>query len=83
MYCPAYIVEPLNNRHIGTDHFVHYREVVPFGGKNALPLYRLVHWKVSFIQRCPLSFIGGFTVYTSIPILFQVSLRYVRVGVIT
>ena len=23
-----------------------------FGGKNVLPLYRLVHWKVSFIQRC-------------------------------
>ena len=31
-----------------------------FGGKNVLPLYRLVHWKVSFIQRCPLS---GSTVY--------------------
>ena len=27
-----------------------------FRGKNVLPLYtcRLVHWKVSFIQRCPL-----------------------------
>ena len=25
-----YTVEPLNNGHIGTDHFVHYREVVLF-----------------------------------------------------
>ena len=36
-----------------------------FRGKNVLPLYRLVHWKVSFIQRCPLfrvSFIRGSTV---------------------
>ena len=57
-------MEPLNNEHIGTDHFVHYREVVLFRGKNVLPLYRLVHWKVSFIQRCPLfrvSFIRGST----------------------
>ena len=49
-------------QHIGTDHFVHYREVVH---KNVLPLYRLVHWKVSFIKRCPLfrvSFIRGSTV---------------------
>ena len=41
-----YTVEPLNNGHVGTDHFVHYREVVLF--------QRLVYWKVSFIQRCPL-----------------------------
>ena len=26
----SYTVEPLNNGHIGTDHFVHYREVVLF-----------------------------------------------------
>ena len=26
-----------------------------FRGKNVLPLYRLVHQKVSFIQRCPYS----------------------------
>ena len=25
-----YTVEPLNNGHVGTDHFVHYREVVLF-----------------------------------------------------
>ena len=59
-----YTVEPLNN---GTDHYIHYREVV-------LPkMYchyihcSLVHQKVSFIQRCPLfrvSFIGGSTVCT-------------------
>ena len=39
--------------------------VMVFGGKNVLPLYRLVHWKVSFIQRCPIfrvSFIRGSTV---------------------
>ena len=37
-------VEPLNNGHIGTDHFVHYREVVLF------QRIRL-HWyiKVSFM----------------------------------
>ena len=38
-----------------------------FRGKNVLPLYRLVHQKVSFIQRCPLfrvSFIRGSTVLT-------------------
>ena len=34
-----YTVEPLYNGHIGTDRFVHYREVVLF---NVLPLYRLV-----------------------------------------
>ena len=34
--------------------FIHYPEVVFFGAKNVLPLYRLVHQKVSFIQRCPL-----------------------------
>ena len=33
-----------------------------FRGKNVLPLYRLVHWKVSFVQRCPL--FRGSTVYT-------------------
>ena len=38
--------EPLNNGHIRTDHFVHYREAKIY--------CRLVHWKVSFIQRCPL-----------------------------
>ena len=27
---PLYTVEPLNNGHIGTDHFVHYSEVVHF-----------------------------------------------------
>ena len=26
-----------------------------FGGKNVLPLYKLVHRKVSFVQRCPYS----------------------------
>ena len=60
-----YTVEPLNNGHVGTDHFVHYREVVLFGGKNVMPLHRLAHRKVSFIQRCPLfrvSFIRGSTV---------------------
>ena len=30
MYFVPYTVEPLNNGHIGTDHFVHYREVVLF-----------------------------------------------------
>ena len=46
----VYTVESLSN---GMDRFV-------------LPLYRLVHWKVSFMQRCPLfrvSFIRGSTVY--------------------
>ena len=60
-----YTVEPLNNGHVGTDHFVHYREVVLFGGKNVMPLHRLAHRKVSFIQRCPLfrvSFVRGSTV---------------------
>ena len=33
-------VEPLNDGHIGMDHFVHYREVVLFQRKN---VYRLVH----------------------------------------
>ena len=28
---------PLNNGHIGTDHFVHYREVVLFQRPNILP----------------------------------------------
>ena len=28
--CRVYTVEPLHNGHIGTDHFVHYREVVLF-----------------------------------------------------
>ena len=40
-----------------------------FRGKNVLPLYRLVHWKVSFIQRCPLfrvSFIRGSTVLSNV-----------------
>ena len=40
-----------------------------FGGKNVLPLYRLVHCKVSLIQRCPLfrvSFIRGSTVVHSL-----------------
>ena len=37
-------VEPLNNGHIGLDHFVHYTS---FRGKNVC---RLVHWKVSFIR---------------------------------
>ena len=46
-------VEPLNNGHIGTDHFVHYREVVLFRRQNVLPLCRMVHRKVSFMQRCP------------------------------
>ena len=38
------------------------------GGKNIFPLYRLVHRKASFIQRCPLfrvSFIRGSTVAES------------------
>ena len=35
----------------------HYREVVSyFRGTNVLPLYRLVNWKVSLRQRCPLLF---------------------------
>ena len=55
-------VEPLNNGHIGTDHFVHYRAVSSFRGKTVLPPYRLVHRKVPFKQRCPLSFIRGSTV---------------------
>ena len=29
-YFQVITVEPLNNGHIGTDHFVHYREVVLF-----------------------------------------------------
>ena len=29
MLC-LYTVEPLNNGHIGMDHFIHYGEVVPF-----------------------------------------------------
>ena len=32
---------------------VHYREVVHFW-TDVLPLYRLVNWKVSFLQRYPL-----------------------------
>ena len=47
-------VEPLNKRHNGTDHF---GEVVLFQRQKCIAtvaLYRLVHWKVSFIQRCPL-----------------------------
>ena len=54
-----YTVEPLYNGHIETDYFV----CCPL---SELPLYRLVHWKVCFIQRCPLfrvSFIRGSTVY--------------------
>ena len=63
----ACTVEPLNIGHIGTDHFVHYREVVLFQRQNVSPLYRLVHRKA---QRCPLfrvSFIRGSTVYISLP----------------
>ena len=53
-----------NNGHIGTDHFVYYREVVLFQSK----IYcHYIGWciGVSFIQRCPLfrvSFIRGSTV---------------------
>ena len=53
-------MEPLNNLHIGTDRFVHYREVVSFGGKiychhigwciRKCPLYRGVLY-----SECPLS----------------------------
>ena len=56
----AYTVEPLNNGHIGTDHFVHYKEVVLFRRQNAFthvgwcigkcPLYRGVLY-----SECPLS----------------------------
>ena len=45
----------------------HYGEVVLFQGKNVLPLYMLVHWKESLMQRCPLfrvSFIRSSTVST-------------------
>ena len=54
-------VEPLNSGCIGTDLFVHYREVVLFGGKNAI--YVGSSWCIR--QRCPIfrvSFIRGSTV---------------------
>ena len=59
-------VEPLNNGHIGTDPFVHYREVVLF----LLSLYRLVYRKVSFIQSV------GSTVYKATHTHFSLSLPY-------
>ena len=58
-----FIVEPLNNRHIILSII---KRLSSFRGKNVLPLYRMVHWKVSSIQRCPLfrvSFIRGSTVH--------------------
>ena len=48
--CIYNMVKPLSNRHIGMDHFTHYREVVFFGGKNVLQFGE----EVSLIQRCPL-----------------------------
>ena len=40
MYVSMYTVEPLNNGYIiGTDHIERWSS---FGGKNVLPLYRLV-----------------------------------------
>ena len=47
-----FIVEPLNNRHIILSII---ERLSSFRGKNVVPLYRLVHWKVSSIQRCPYS----------------------------
>ena len=48
----TYGVEPLSNGHIGTDYFIHYREVVLFWSQNVLPLYNVEigALKVSFIQ---------------------------------
>ena len=43
-------VEPLNNGHSGTNHFVHYRDMSSFGSKMYCHYYSLVHWKVSFIR---------------------------------
>ena len=40
-------VEPLTNGHIETEHFVHYTKMY-------CHYNRLMHRKVSFIQRCPL-----------------------------
>ena len=36
----------INNRHIGMDHFVHYREVVP--------IWTYHHYIVQCIRKCPL-----------------------------
>ena len=52
-YNQVYTVESLSNEHIGTEHFVHYREVVLFW---RLQQYKLVLQKLSFILRyLPLS----------------------------
>ena len=43
-----YTVEPLRNGHIGTDHFVHYREVVLFWRQICIATIQ------QKLQRCPL-----------------------------
>ena len=46
----GYTVEPLNNGHIGTDHFVHYREVVLFRRQKCTYCHN-IGW---CIRKCPL-----------------------------
>ena len=50
----VYTVEPLYKGRIILSII---ERLSSFRGKNALPLYRLVYWIVSFIQRCIVSFI--------------------------
>ena len=68
MYICMYTVEPLNNGHVGDEHFVHCSEVVPSsevemygqlmgGGK------QFVHCREVVLLYIRVSIIGGFTVY--------------------
>ena len=44
-----------------------------FRGNNVLPLYELVHWKVSFIQRCPLFRVS----LSEVPLYYGFLARYI------
>ena len=48
MHC-HYTVEPLNNGHIETDYFVHYREIVLFSEAKMF-----CHYIAWCIKKCPL-----------------------------